>query len=72
MTSKKEILDGAKPNVKLEGKPLARLIKPNFLGVLKLSLGGRTEQQIHNELVVNARLNKQTNNQTHFVFQKIV
>ena len=30
MTSKKEILDGAKPNVKLEGKPLARLIKPNF------------------------------------------
>jgi hypothetical protein len=26
MTSKKEILDGAKPNVKLEGKPLARLI----------------------------------------------
>ena len=29
-TSKEEILEGAKPNVKLEGKFLARLIKPNF------------------------------------------
>ena len=29
-TSKKEILDGAKPNVKLEGKPLARLNSIQF------------------------------------------